>query len=141
MSEQGVNGKAVAAMFAKGMAALTGKPLAESFKMFFSKDDVVGIKVNPVGAGLISTRLEVVDAIVAWLRQGGLPAKNIVIWDRFDYMLADAGFTAARYPGVAIEGLQTMDEAAAEGKSQDNSRWLDKDGRHVSEKNFDLDCY
>ncbi len=56
-------------------------------------------------------------------------------------MLADAGFTAARYPGIAIEGLQTMDEAAAEGKNQDDSRWLDKDGHHVSEKNFDLDAY
>jgi hypothetical protein len=141
MNEQGVNGKVVASMFEKGMGVLTGKPLPESFRMFFSKNDVVGIKVNPVGAGLIATRLEVVDAIIAWLRQGGLPAKNIVIWDRFDYMLADAGFTAARYPGIAIEGLQTMDEAAAEGKSDDDSRWLGKDGRHVSEKNFDLDCY
>lgn len=141
MSEKGVDDKVVAAMFAKGMESLTGKPLAESCKLFFSQSDVVGIKVNPVGAGLISTRLEVVDALIAWLRQGGIPAANIVIWDRFDYMLADAGFTAARYPGITIEGLQTMDEAAADGKSQDDSRWLDKDGRHVSEKNFDLDRY
>ncbi|HOW44154.1 MAG TPA: DUF362 domain-containing protein [Candidatus Aminicenantes bacterium] len=141
MDEKGTDGKVVSAMFARGVEALTGRSLAKSFNLFFAKDDVVGIKVNPVGAGLISTRLEVVDAIVAWLRRGGVPAGNIVIWDRFDYMLADAGFTPARFPGVAIEGLQTMDEAAAEGKSQDDSRWLDKDGRHVSEKNFDLGCY
>jgi hypothetical protein len=141
MSEQGVNGKVVASMFEKGIQALTGKPPAESFKLFFDKSDVVGIKVNPVGAGLIATRLEVVDAVIAWLRQGGLPAKNIVIWDRFDYMLTDAGFTPARFPGIGIEGLQTMDEAAAEGKSQDDSRWLDKNGHHVSEKNFDLGAY
>jgi hypothetical protein len=141
MNEAGVNGKVVASMFEKGIVGLTGKSKAKSFKLFFDKNDIVGIKVNPVGAGLISTRLEVVDAIVAWLRQGGLPAKNIVIWDRFDYMLADAGFTAARYPGIGIEGLQTMDEAAAEGKSQDDSRWLGKDGHHVSEKNFDLGAY
>jgi hypothetical protein len=145
MNEQGVNGKAVASMFDKGIRALTGTSMAKSFKLFFNKNDIVGIKVNPVGAGLIATRLEVVDAIVAWLRRGGLPAKNIVIWDRFDYMLADAGFTAARYPGIGIEGLQTMDEAAAEaassGKAADDSRWLDADGRHVSEKNFDLDAF
>jgi hypothetical protein len=141
MNEAGVNGKAVTSMFEKGIQGLTGKSMAKSFKLFFDKNDIVGIKVNPVGAGLIATRLEVVDAIVAWLRQGGLPAKNIVIWDRFDYMLTDAGFTPARYPGIGIEGLQTMDEAAAEGKSQDDSRWLGKDGRHVSEKNFDLDAY
>ena len=141
MNEGGVNGAVVADMFEKGMHALTGKSLAKSSKLFFSKKDIVGIKVNPVGAGLIATRLEVVDAVIAWLRQGGLPAANIVIWDRFDYMLADAGFTPARYPGIGIEGLQTMDEAAAEGRSQDDNRWLDKDGRHVSEKNFDLDAY
>jgi hypothetical protein len=141
MNEAGVNGKVVAAMFEKGMDALTGKSLKKSAKLFFNKNDVVGIKVNPVGAGLISTRLEVVDAVIAWLRRGGIPAANIVIWDRFDYMLADAGFTAARYPGIRIEGLQTMDEAAAEGRSDDDSRWLGKDGRHVSEKNFDLDAY
>ncbi len=141
MNENGVDGAVVAEMFEKGMRALTGKSLAKSAKLFFNKKDIVGIKVNPVGAGLISTRLEVVDAIIAWLRQGGLPTKNIIIWDRFDYMLADAGFTAARYPGIGIEGLQTMDEAAAEGKSQDDSRWLDQDGHHVSEKNFDLDAY
>jgi hypothetical protein len=141
MSEKGVDGKVVASMFEKGVRSLTGKSMAKSFRLFFDKKDVVGIKVNPVGAGLIATRLEVVDAIIAWLRRGGLPAKNIIIWDRFDYMLEDAGFTAARYPGIGIEGLQTMDEAAAEGKSQDDSRWLDKNGRHVSEKNFDMDAY
>ncbi len=127
MNEPGVNGKVVANMFDRGMKALTGKSLSKSFKLFFNKKDVVGIKVNPVGAGLIATRLELVDAIILWLKLGGLPAKNIVIWDRFDYMLADAGFTAARYPGIRIEGLQTMDEAAAEGKSEDDSRWLDKE--------------
>jgi hypothetical protein len=141
MNEGGVNGKVVASMFEKGMHALTGKSPAKSAKLFFNNKDIIGIKVNPVGAGLIATRLEVVDAVIDWLKRGGIPAKNIVIWDRFDYMLADAGFTAARYPGIGIQGMQTMDEAAAEGKSNDDSRWLDKDGRHVSEKNFDLNSY
>jgi hypothetical protein len=129
----------VDAMVAEGIAKLTGKNLRDSFGLFFSKDDVVGIKVNPVGAGLISTRLEVVDALVKWLTDCGLERRNIVIWDRFDYMLKDAGFTAQRYPGIAIEGLQTMDEA--EGEKQDNSRWLDKDGKHVSAGSFDMDVY
>jgi len=101
----------------------------------------VGIKVNPVGAGLISTRLEVVDAIIAWLRKGGIPSENIIIWDRFDYMLTDAGFVPERFPGIGIEGLQTMDEEAAEGKRKDNSRWLTKDGKHISSNNFDKEVY
>jgi hypothetical protein len=104
-------------------------------------NDVVGLKVNPVGPGLISTRLEVVDAVIDWLTSCGLPRRNIVIWDRFDYMLKDAGFTAERYPGIGIEGLQTMDEAAAEGKTGDNSRWQKPDGTHVSAPNFDQEVF
>ncbi len=129
------------AMFESGMRSLTGQSADRSFPQFFQPSDVVGIKVNPVGPGLISTRVELVEAVVAWLARNGLPKKNIVIWDRFDYMLTDAGFTTERFPGCRVEGLQTMDEAAAEGKSQDNSRWLRPDGTHVSTGNFDLDAY
>ena len=141
MTEAKVDGAVVKAMFEKGIEKLTGTSLKKSFAVFFTKKDVVGLKVNPVGPGLISTRLEVVDAVIDWLTSCGLPRGNIVIWDRFDYMLADAGFTAERFPGVAIEGLQTMDEAAAEGKTQDNSKWLRADGSHVSAPNFDKNVF
>jgi hypothetical protein len=125
----------------RGLNALTQKSGKDSFRLFFNRDDVVGIKVNPVGPGTISTHLEVVDALIDWLAAGGIPRQNIIIWDRFDYMLKDAGFTAERYPGVGIEGLQTMDEAAAMGKTEDNSRWLKPDGTHVSAANFDQEAY
>ena len=131
----------VKAMFEKGIRGLTGKNLKKSFGLFFTKGDVIGLKVNPVGPGLISTRLEVVDAMIDWLTSCGVPRKNIIIWDRFDYMLKDAGFTTERYPGIGIEGLQTMDEAAAEGKTQDNSRWLKADGTHISAPNFDQEVF
>jgi hypothetical protein len=124
-------------LFEQGLVRLTGRGPKESFDLLFSPDDVVGLKVNPVGPKLISTRLELVDAVIDWLERSGLKRSNIVIWDRFDYMLRDAGFTAERFPGVGVEGLQTMDEAAAAGQSQDNSRWLAPNGRHVSEANFD----
>jgi hypothetical protein len=138
MNDDGQDAGVIADMFERGLAELTGLSSLESFDKLLDDGDVVGIKVNPVGAGLISTRLELVDAIIAWLEQGGIPRSHIVIWDRFDYMLADAGFTPERYPGVRIEGLQTMDEAAfAEGADQ--SGWLTADGKHVSEGNFDLD--
>ncbi|NOY23065.1 MAG: DUF362 domain-containing protein [Acidobacteria bacterium] len=140
MKDGKVNGKVVDAMFRRGLTGLTGKNPGEAFPLFFEKTDVVGIKVNPVGAGLISTRLEVVDGVVRWLEENGIPRKQIVIWDRFDYMLKDAGFTEKRFAGVRIEGLQTMDEAAAEGK-RDNSRWLTPKGHHVSEENFDKNIF
>ena len=141
MKENKIDAKAVREMFDKGLTLLTGKIPQESFGLFFKKEDVVGIKVNPVGPGLISTRLEVVDAIIDWLAANGMNKKNIIIWDRFDYMLTDAGFTVERYPGVGIAGMQTMDEEAAMGKTKDNSRWLNKDGNHVSAGNFDKEVY
>ena len=63
-----------------------------------------------------------------------------MIWARFDYMLTDAGFTPERYPGIGIEGLQTMDESAFE-EGADQSSWLREDGHHVSEGNFDPELY
>ena len=131
------NASVIREMVQKGIEQLLSVSLEESFNRLFNKHDVVGIKVNPVGAGLISTRLEVADAVIDWLLENNLPRENIVIWDRFDYMLSDAGFTADRYPGIRIEGLQTMDEAAAAGESADNSKWLSSDGHHMSEKKFD----
>ncbi len=127
------DGKVIAEMFKKGLTTLTGKNPKESFRLLIDPKDVVGIKVNPVGPPLINTRPEVVDAVVAWLVDNGIPKSNIVIWDRFDYMLADAGFTRERFPGIAVEGLQTMDETG--------SKWRGPDGNHVSIDNFDKDVY
>ncbi|MFH1680290.1 MAG: DUF362 domain-containing protein [Candidatus Eisenbacteria bacterium] len=129
------------AMFSRGIRTLTGADEKAAFDLLFAKDDVIGIKVNPVGPGLISTNHEVVDAILLWLAANGVPRDHVVIWDRFDSMLRDAGFTGERYPGVGIEGLQTMDEAAASGESEDDSRWLDEEGNHISASNFDPDVY
>ncbi len=128
----------VKTLFENGLALLAGRTPRESFNLLFEAGDVVGLKVNPVGPKLISTRLELVDAVIAWLLSGGIKRSDIIIWDRFDYMLRDAGFTPGRFPGIGIEGLQTMDEAAAAGQIQDNSRWLAPNGHHVSEANFDL---
>jgi hypothetical protein len=120
-------------MFTKGLTSLTGKDSKESFGLFFTKDDVVGIKINPVGPPLICVKPELVEAIIDWLTANGLPRERIVIWDRFDYMLKDAGYTAERFPGVQIAGLQTMDE--------EGNKWRTADGRHVSEDNFDRNVY
>ena len=123
----------VAGMVTKGITALTGKDMKASFGLFFDKKDIVGIKVNPVGPPLINTRPEVVDAVVNWLTDAGLPPENIVIWDRFDYMLKDAGFTTERFKGIKVEGLQTMDE--------NGNKWKDANGNHLSINNFDKNVF
>jgi len=129
-----VDAKVVAEMFERGVRTLTGKDMQASFALLFEPDDVIGIKVNPVGPPLIHTKVELAQAVVGWLLANKVPPERIVIWDRFDYMLRDAGYTPDRFPkGVRIEGLQTMDEQG--------SRWKDPSGAHVSLGNFDRDVY
>lgn len=131
--EDKLDPKVIAEMIEKGITALTKKNLKESFKLFFTKSDIVGVKVNPVGPPLINTHVEVVEPVIKWLVDNGLPKKNIIIWDRFDYMLKDAGYTKERFPGIALEGLQTMDE--------NGNTWRDANGNHVSLNNFDKEVY
>ena len=127
------DGKVIGEMFERGIRTLTGKDMKASFDLFFQPTDVVGIKVNPVGPPLINTRPELADAVITWLVDNKVPRSNIVIWDRFDYMLKDAGFTPERFPGIRLEGLQTMDETG--------NTWKGPDGNHVSLNNFDKDVY
>lgn len=133
LKDEKVDAKVVAEMFERGVTALTGQSMRKSFAMLFEKGDVVGIKVNPVGAPLIHVKPELVEAVIAWLERSGLPRRNVVIWDRFDDMLKDAGYTPERFPGVRIASLQTM---AGEGKSWKNDR-----GQHVSAENFDREAF
>ena len=69
---------------------LTGAAQPQAaWRELFSPRDRIGIKVNTLG---LSTQPAVVEAIVGGLRQAGVPAENIVVWDRFDVELARAGF-------------------------------------------------
>ena len=61
-----------------------------AWRSLFKPGDRVGIKVNTLGR---STHPAVVDAIVGGLLSADVPPQNIIIWDRFDVELADAGFT------------------------------------------------
>ncbi|HOG29109.1 MAG TPA: DUF362 domain-containing protein [Vicinamibacterales bacterium] len=134
LADDAVDGKVVAEMFERGVRTLTGKDMSQSFALLFEPGDVVGIKVNPVGPPLIHTKVELAQAVVRWLMDNKVPAGRIVIWDRFDYMLKEAGYTPDRFPkGVRIEGLQTMDETG--------NGWRDAAGNHVSTDRFDKDAY
>jgi hypothetical protein len=133
LRDEKLDAKVIAEMVEKGITRLTGKSMEASFGLFFKKDDIIGLKVNPVGPPLINTHPEFVEAVIQWLTQNGVPKKNIIIWDRFDYMLKDAGFTPERFPGIGIEGLQTMDETG--------NKWKDAAGNHLSINNFDKEVF
>ena len=96
-----VNRDAVRAMVSRGMLDLTGeKESASAWRRFFAKGDVVGIKVNPVGnPNAISnhaTVLEIIDGV----RQAGVPAEDILVFDRYRDEFLAAGYREILPPGV-----------------------------------------
>lgn len=112
-----------------GMLALTGKnKIQDAWRLFISPDDIVGIKVNPIGGKLLSTKPEVVDVIVEGLVEAGIPKKNILIWDRRLFQLQEAGFTAERFPGIEILGTEMKGP---------NGEFYDEQGELWSKDNID----
>ena len=87
-----------------GICRLAGtNDLAAAWHQFVATNDVVGLKVNTTSAPLGGTHLAVVDAVASGLRQAGLPATNIIVWDRDPGKLQTAGILpSSNYTVVAI---------------------------------------
>lgn len=87
---------------------------AAAWGRLFKPSDRVGIKVNTLG---LSTEPAVVDVIVAGLRQAGVPAERVIIWDRFDTELARAGFKLNK-SGAGVQCRGTDAERIGSGYQQ-----------------------
>lgn len=99
-----INRDAVRETMARGMRALTGeKDLPSAWRRFFAKGDVVGIKVNPVGAPLAISHPAVVLEIIEGLKSAGVAPKEIVVYDRYRDQFIQAGYRDMLPPGVRWE--------------------------------------
>lgn len=85
---------------------VTGAKTTEAaWKALFKPKDKVSIKVNCIAGRNLSTRPEVVGAVVNGLRSAGLPDENIVVWDRTTRELTNAGYTIRKDgPGYRCYG-------------------------------------
>ncbi|MCK7514997.1 MAG: DUF362 domain-containing protein [Desulfobacterales bacterium] len=129
---QPIDGARVRQELAAGMAELTGqKKPGKAWGQFVGPKDVVGIKVNPIGEKLLSTKPEVVDAIIEGLLAAGVRKENIVIWDRRLFQLTEAGFTADRFPGIRILGTEMMGP---------NGKFYDEKGELWAKDNIDREA-
>jgi uncharacterized protein (DUF362 family) len=103
-------GRVDSALLETAVGAVVASACGESsptdgFKKMFKPSDVVGIKVNCIAGKALSPRPELVGVLVRLLRDAGLPARNILVWDRTDRELARAGFEINRgSSGVRIFG-------------------------------------
>ncbi len=108
-------------MVEKGMLSLTGKDkIDDAWLTIVSPKDRIGLKANPVAGPSLSTSPEIVEVIIEQLIHSGVPKENILIWDRREFELFEAGFTEERFPGIKIIGTERKDKQGsfynAEGK-------------------------
>jgi uncharacterized protein (DUF362 family) len=86
-------GEPIKAMLTQGMTQLTGaRDAREAWKMFVEPGDVVGIKVNPVGAPHVISCPEVLREIIEQVKGAGVKPQDIVVYDRYRRQFVNAGF-------------------------------------------------
>lgn len=83
--------------------------------------EVVGLKVNCLAGKGISTQVPLVEAVCERLQQAGVPAKDIVIFDRLNADLESAGFRLStrkdRIRTIGNDELGYEEELAAHGSA------------------------
>jgi uncharacterized protein DUF362 len=87
----------------KGILALTGAPAwPDAWRQFVQKGDVVAIKVCPVGGPKLSSDPAVLHTIVDGIRQAGVPARDIVVFNRYRQETVAAGIDKWLPEGVRL---------------------------------------
>src|SRR5262249_54801950 len=94
-------------MLEQALRELTGDSTArEAWARFVEPRDIVGIKVNPSGAPACCSSPEIVREIVAGIQSAGVPARNIVVYDRYAYEMDIGSYQALVPVGVRVVGVQ-----------------------------------
>jgi len=90
-------------MIDKAVIAFSGESnLADAWKKYYSAEDVVGLKVNTLGLtelqgmDFVQHFSGVTQAIASGLKKAGVKEENMIVWDRSDEELTQAGFTINR---------------------------------------------
>ncbi|MBN1422042.1 MAG: DUF362 domain-containing protein [Planctomycetes bacterium] len=101
----------------RAIAALTGRSdPRDAWRSIFEPSDRIGIKVNGLAGARLSTRPELVGAVTDGLVAAGIPATNIIVFDRTNRELRAAGFEI-RTGGAGVRCFGT--DALAGGGYED----------------------
>src|SRR5438270_3245089 len=113
----------VGRMLERAMKELTGEKSArDAWAKFIEPGDVVGIKINPSGAPACCSSPEIVREISTAIQALGVPARNIVVYDRYSYEMDLGSYQVLLPPGVRIVGIQ---DAFASGGGYDSNVYCD----------------
>ncbi|WP_133512490.1 DUF362 domain-containing protein [Candidatus Thiosymbion oneisti] len=126
---QRVQREPVRKMVDRGMRELAGVPDAtDAWRLFFEPGDVVGVKVNPVGAPRAISSHELVHEVVAGLKSAGVKPADIIVFDRYRRQFRRAGYVKNLPDGVrwdaAVDDYDTV-QLAIEGYDPDVYREMD----------------
>jgi len=94
----------------------------EAWAKFIRPSDVVGIKINPSGAPACCSSPEIIREIISSVQSLGVPARNIVVYDRYSYEIDLASYQALLPAGIRIVGIQ---EAFASGGGYESNVYCD----------------
>lgn len=87
-------------MVERGMTTLTGAPTAQdAWRSLFSKGDVVGLKVCPVGGRSLCSDPSVLHAVMDGLNQAGVSDSSIVVFNRYREEAVECGIDKWLRPG------------------------------------------
>lgn len=124
-----LNEDAVSELMDQAMMKLTGRSSAkEAWRDIVLPDDIVGIKINPLAGPELSTHAIIVDKIVEGLYGAGVLRKQIIIWDRFEAHLLNAGYPIRQDEGDVrtlasdTEGIGYDDEVFYESEKDSVAR-------------------
>jgi uncharacterized protein (DUF362 family) len=85
--------KILSRMYERGVRLLAGQSdIAAGLRAIFSPSDRVGIKINAIAAPELTTPPEVSLPFARLLTGIGIPESNVIIWDRTNRELKDAGY-------------------------------------------------
>jgi len=111
----------VRSLVERGLRQWTGRPTTTAaWLSFVSTNDFIGLKVYSAPGATGGSRPEVAAAVASTLIAAGVPAGQIIVWDKHAADLRLAGFTALRERlGVRVESALDAgwDEKAAYDRS------------------------
>src|SRR5271169_5961118 len=94
-------------MLDRGLKELTGESSSlAALAKFIDPKDVVGIKINPSGAPACCSSPELVREIISAVQSLGVPARNIVVYDRFGDEMEVGSYHAVLPPGIRVLSVQ-----------------------------------
>ena len=124
-----LNDDVVSELLDQAMMKLTGRDSAkEAWRAIVLPDDIVGIKINPLGGPELSTHAIIVDKIIEGLYGAGVLRKQVLIWDRFENHLLNSGYPITpteddvRILASDTEGIGYDDEVFYESEKDSFSR-------------------